>query len=88
MHSMKFNVQMLFNFWEVIGFSRSEWYSIFFLEHMRRMQSDELNESTSSLALIMPSIIDQVLLDQDEDKNDMQSNEIIPFKVSFILKSA
>jgi hypothetical protein len=41
------------------------------------MQSDELNESTSSLALIMPSTIDQVLLDQDEDQNDMQSNGII-----------
>jgi hypothetical protein len=44
---------------------------------MRRIQSDELNESTSSLALIMPSTIDQVLLDQDEDQNDMQSNGII-----------
>ncbi len=44
---------------------------------MRRIQSNELNESTSSLALIMPSTIDQVLLDQDEDQNDMQSNGII-----------
>jgi len=34
-----------------------------------------MNESTQSLALIMPLIIDQVLLDQDEDKDDSQSNE-------------
>ncbi len=41
---------------------------------MRRMQSNELNESTQSLALIMLSTIDQVLLDQEEDK--MQGNEL------------
>jgi hypothetical protein len=33
-----------------------------------------LNESTQSLALIMLSTIDQVLLDQEEDK--MQGNEL------------
>jgi hypothetical protein len=38
------------------------------------MQSNELNESTQSLALIMLSTIDQVLLDQEEDK--MQGNEL------------
>ncbi len=41
---------------------------------MSRMQSNELNQSTQSLALIMLSTIDQVLLDQEEDK--MQGNEL------------
>jgi hypothetical protein len=42
---------------------------------MQRIQSSEMNESTQSLALIMPLMVDQVLLDQNEDKDDSQSNE-------------
>ena len=42
---------------------------------MRRIQSNEINQSVQSLSLIMPSTIDQFLQDQEEDKDDIQSNE-------------
>ncbi len=70
---MKFNVRMLLNFYEVI-ISTYLNDNPLYLEHMSRMQSNELNQSTQSLALIMLSTIDQVLLDQEEDK--MQGNEL------------
>ena len=42
--------------------------SFFNLEHMRRIQSNEVNKSVQSLASIMPHIIDQCLQDQEEDR--------------------
>jgi len=42
---------------------------------MKRIKSSEINESTQSLALIMPLMIDQLLGDQNEDNDDSQSNE-------------
>ncbi|CAF4115364.1 unnamed protein product [Rotaria socialis] len=41
-------------------------------EHMKQIQSNRLHRSTQSLSSIMPSLIDQVILDQ-EDRNSTQT---------------
>lgn len=38
------------------------------LEHKRRMQLSQLNESTHTLTSIMPTMIDQLMEDQEDDQ--------------------
>jgi hypothetical protein len=42
---------------------------------MRQIQSNELNQSVQSLSVLMPSLADQVLRDQDDDKYSIESCE-------------
>ena len=55
-------------------------YSIYVLQcficvaHMRRVQSNEITQSMQSLSLLMPSLADQVLEDQD-DKYSVENCE-------------
>ncbi|CAF2521725.1 unnamed protein product [Rotaria sp. Silwood2] len=44
------------------------------LEHMKRMHSNRLHKSTQSLSPIIPSFIDQIIMDQ-EDKSSTKTCE-------------
>jgi len=44
------------------------------LEHLKRIQSNGLNQSMESLSCLMPSKIDKILQDQEEDRIKMATH--------------
>lgn len=51
-------------------------FSATVLEHMRRIQADDVNQSVQSLASIMPSNSDYLLEDDELDKYTMRTRKI------------
>jgi len=49
-------------------FLNSIWFNVIDVEHQRRMLLSGLNQSTQSLASIMPSLIEEFINDYEDDK--------------------
>ena len=70
------------------GFIRRKRRTLIPLEHMRRIQANEINQSVQSLISIMPQNIDRVLQDLENDKLSSSSGKSssLPFRSHSIVR--